>query len=162
MPSRYSTLLIALTACRQPEVPPPPSPGPPAAAAEAPASVMGVIVAANVSWGDALVRGDSVTLRSLYSNDAVLMTPTGDVTGPGAIVSSLMQARRPDGDSIHGTAAVTDQLDVAGDRAYEVGTLEYNVVSPQGRSRSAKVRYVNFWQLEAGTWKLRRSLRPLP
>ena len=123
---------------------------------------MGVIVATNVSWGDALVRGDSATLTSLYASDAVLMTPAGDVTGSAAIVSRLMKARRLAGDSIQGTAAVTDQLDVAGDRAYEAGTLEYTVMSPQGSTRSVKVRYVNFWQLDAGRWQLRRSFRPLP
>lgn len=123
---------------------------------------MGSIVAVNVSWGDALVRGDSAALASLYTDDAVLMTTAGDVTGKPAIVAALMAARRPGGDSIHATATSSDQLDVAGDRAYEAGTLSYTVVSPSGTPREVKVRYVNFWRLAAGRWQLHRSLRPLP
>ena len=123
---------------------------------------MGAIVGMNVAWGDALVRGDRATLASALLHDAVLMTATGDVTGRDSIVAALMSARRPAGDSIHATAAATDQLDVAGDRAYEAGTLTYTVISRPGTTAQVTVRYVNFWQLDAGSWKLRRSLRPLP
>ena len=63
-----------------------------------------------------------------------------------------MRSRRPAGDSIHGTAAVTDQLDVAGERAYEAGTLEYMMISPAGKTRSVKVRYAEF--LAAGSRQL--------
>lgn len=123
---------------------------------------MGAIVANNVTWGDALVRGDSSALSSVYADDAVLMLREGDVTGKDAIVTSLMSARRSGRDSIHGTATSTDQLDVAGDRAYEAGTLTYTVASPSGTPKKVTVRYVNFWQLAAGSWHLHRSLRPLP
>lgn len=123
---------------------------------------MGAIVMANVTWGDALVRGDSVTLASLYHEQAAFMTPTGDVLGKTPIVRLLLAARRPQGDSLHATATDTDQLDVAGDRAYEAGTLRYTLLDRSGKSRELKVRYVNFWQLDAGRWQLTRSLRPLP
>jgi ketosteroid isomerase-like protein len=154
-------ILLLAPACREPErqAEPPPAAAPPAAA---PASVMGAIVANNVAWGDALVRGDSSVLSSIYADDAVLMLREGDVTGQGAIVTTLMSARRSGGDSIHGTATSTDQLDVAGDRAYEAGTLTYTLISAGGTTRKVRVRYANFWQLAAGTWQLHRSLRPLP
>ena len=122
---------------------------------------MGVIVAANVTWADALVRGDSATLRSIYAPDAVLMTSDGDLKGGDAIVSRLLATRRAIRDSIHATATRTDQLDVAGDRAYEAGTITYTVVS-SSKSREVEARYVNFWQLAAGRWQLTRSFRPLP
>lgn len=155
----FTALALMLPACRQQEVPAPP---PPAAPVAAPASVMGAIVGVNVLWGDALVRGDSAALASVYADDAVLMTTSGDVMGKALIVAALLSGRRLAGDSIHGTSAASDQLDVAGDRAYEAGTLTYVIVSPGGKTREVKVRYVNFWQLEAGSWRLRRSLRPLP
>jgi ketosteroid isomerase-like protein len=123
---------------------------------------MGEIVANNVLWGDALVRGDSTRLASLYTDDAALMGRPGDVTGKSAIVTTLMSGRRVDGDSIHGTATSTDQLDVAGDRAYEAGTITYTLVSSDGTPRKVTVRYVNFWRRASGGWQLSRSLRPLP
>ena len=155
----FTALVLMLPACRPQEIPAPPPPTTPVAA---PASVMGAIVGVNVLWGDALVRGDSAALASAYTEDAVLMTPNGDVTGKALVVARLLSGRRPAGDSIHGTRAASDQVDVAGDRAYEAGTLTYVIVSPGGKTREVNVRYVNFWQLEAGSWKLRRSLRPLP
>ena len=122
---------------------------------------MGAIVATNVTWADALVRGDSTALRSVYLPDAVLMTSEGDVKGADAIVSRLLATRRAIKDSIHGTATSTDRLDVAGDRAYEAGTISYTVVT-SSKSREVKARYVNFWQLAAGRWQLTLSFRPLP
>ena len=67
--------------------------------------------------------------------------------------------RRPAGDSIQATATVTDQLDVAGDKAYEAGHPGlHRDVAARRQEREVKVRYVNFWQLAAGSWLLRRSL----
>lgn len=123
---------------------------------------MSAIIGANVVWGDALVRGDTAALASLYLDDAVLMAPQGDLAGKGAIVPALLSRRRIGRDTLHATSTATDQLDVAGDKAYEAGTLIYTLVSPGGVRREVKVRYVNFWQLAADRWLLRRTLRPLP
>jgi ketosteroid isomerase-like protein len=125
---------------------------------------MGAIVAANVAWGDAYVRGDGAGLASLYAEDARLMTEAGDVTGPSAIREWLL-SRRAGADSVRGTATTTDQLDVAGDRAYEAGTLTYSLVAgtPAGSTRELRVRYSNFWQRQPdGRWLIVRSLRPVP
>ncbi|HKP28135.1 MAG TPA: nuclear transport factor 2 family protein [Gemmatimonadales bacterium] len=122
---------------------------------------MGAIVATNVTWGDALVRGDSAMLRSVYTAEAVLRTPEGDVQGGDAIVARLLANRRAIRDSVHATATNTDRLDVAGDRAYEAGTITYTVVSGN-KSREVTARYFNFWQLAGGRWQLTLSFRPLP
>lgn len=118
-------------------------------------------MATNVTWGDALVRGDSATLRSVYAPDAVLRTPEEDVSGGDAIVARLLAARRTIRDSVHATATNTDRLDVAGDRAYEAGTITYTVVTGS-KSREVTARYFNFWQQAAGRWQVTLSFRPLP
>jgi ketosteroid isomerase-like protein len=124
--------------------------------------VMSAITGANVVWGDALVRGDTAALASLYADDAVLMAPEGDLAGKSAIIPALLSGRRVGRDTLHATSTESDYLDVAGDKAYETGTLTYTMVSPRGARREVKVRYVSFWQLAADRWLLRRTLRPLP
>lgn len=155
-------ILLALHACRAPERQPPQPPVPPAAPASS--ADMGAIVGVNVAWGNLLVTGDLPGLAGLYVEDAVLMTPEGDVAGRDAI-RAWFEAERARRDSIHATATDTDELDVAGERAYEAGTLTYTV-APRARpteTRHVRVRYVTFWRRAAGgLWMIARSLRPLP
>lgn len=161
---RFAPAVLALAACTPAPAPPPPPPPPPAAVA-APASVMGALVAANVGWGDAYVRGDSAALAAAYAGDGVLMTDAGDVTGGPAIRDWLLARRAASRDSVIGTSTATDQLDVAGDRAYEAGTLAWTVAPRRApeRAREVRVRYVTFWrQAPDGRWLVARSLRPLP
>jgi len=160
-------LVLALPlalACTRPPAPLPPPPPPPAFQA-APASVMGALVAANVAWADAYVRGDSATLAAAYTDDAALMTDNGDVTGRLAIRDWLLAHRAAGPDTVIGTSTATDQLDVAGDRAYEAGTLVWTVAprTAPTRAREVRVRYATFWrQAPDGRWLMARSLKPLP
>lgn len=134
-------------------------------AAAAPAAVMGPIVGANVAWGDALVRGDGAVLAAAYTPDAVYMIDSGDVSGPEAIRDWLLEHRARLPDSIHATNTRTNQLDVAGERAYEAGTLTYTLISrsaPETR-REVTVRYMTFWlRSTTGAWLMLRSIRPVP
>jgi len=132
--------------------------------APAPASVMGAIVAMNVTWGDYHARGDAAGISALYTDDAVLMTSTGtDVVGQAPIREYFAHlfATRPD--SILATNSATETLDVAGDRAYEAGTVTFTLQARQGGAgpRTEVVRYMTFWQKTPdGRWLIRRSLRP--
>lgn len=126
---------------------------------------MSAIVAANVAWGDALVRGDSLALRNAYTSGAVLMTDSGDVSSPTGIRDWLLTRRTRLKDSLYGTRTNTDHLEVAVDRAYEVGTLAYILIPrdhPDQR-REHVVRYATFWHRSPnGHWLMDKSLRPLP
>ena len=132
--------------------------------APAPASVMGAIVAMNVTWGDYHARGDAAGISALYTDDAVLMTSTGtDVVGQAPIREYFAHlfATRPD--SILATNSATETLDVAGDRAYEAGTVTFTLQARPGGAgpRTEVVRYMTFWQKTPdGRWLIRRSLRP--
>ena len=132
-------------------------------AAPAPASIMGAIVGANVAWGDYHSRDDAGRIAALYTDDAVLMTAPGhDVVGRGAIREYFQHlfATRPD--SILATNSVTETVDVAGDRAYEAGTVTFTLRAKRGGTtpRTQVVRYITFWQKAPdGRWLIRRSLR---
>lgn len=129
----------------------------------APASVMGPVIGANVAWGDRYGRGDAAGLAALYTEDAVLMTPAGDVVGRLAIQEHFGQLFRTRPDSVLATSSSTEVLDVAGPRAYEAGTLEITVGPRAGVGPVTQrvVRYITFWQQGPdGRWLIRASLRP--
>ena len=132
-------------------------------ASQAPASVMGEIVAANVWWADLYSRGNAEQVALFYTEDAVIMTPQGDLTGAAAIADHFraLFATRPD--TILATKTVTEALDVAGDRAYESGTVTRTLrprADSGAPSREVHVRYATFWERSPdGRWKIRRSLR---
>jgi len=127
----------------------------------APAALVGALVGLNVAWADRYRAGDLAALAAMLAPDAVWMTPVGDVTGRDAIRRHLAAelAARPD--SILATNTATESVDVAGDRAYEAGTVTYPL-RPRagGPTRTRQARYVNWWQRTPdGAWLLRRSLR---
>lgn len=160
--TRPPVLCLLLAACAGEA--PPPTPAPPPAAGEAPASVMGVVVGMNVTWGDAYVRGDAAGVARIYTDDAVLMTPRGDVTGREAIATWFTELFAARSDTILATNTRTESLDVAGDRAYEAGTFELTL-APRDRpdaARIVRIPYMAWWQQGPdGAWRLRRSFRPL-
>ena len=154
-------MMLLLLGCRSSADAPPPvtQSGP------APAALMGAIVAANVAWGDALVRGDSLRLMNAYTSGAVLLTDSGDVSSPARIRDWLLARRAALQDSLHGTRTNTDHLEVATDRAYEAGTLAYILIRRDhpGQRREHVVRYATFWHRSPdGRWLMDKSLRPLP
>jgi uncharacterized protein (TIGR02246 family) len=130
-----------------------------------PASVMGVLVALNASWGDAYTRGDAPGMASFYTGDAVLMAPEGDVAGREAIREFFAARFAARTDTVLGIATHTTEIDMAGDRAWEAGSITWTL-APRGRPDEARTiagRYVTFWQQEAdGVWRVRRSFRTLP
>ena len=158
-------LILGLAACSKAPGPSTSATPDTASAVAAPPAVMGTIIGRNVAWGDFHSRGDAVGLASLYSENAVLMTPEGDITGKAAIQQYFERLFRDRPDSILGTSTASETIDVAGNRAYEAGTVIYTVAprNSPGLSTERKIRYMTFWQQELdGRWLIRYSLRPSP
>lgn len=147
-------------ACAEP-APPPAVITPPAASAGQPASQLGAFIGQNVMWGDRHSRGSAQALAAMYTEDAVLMTPNGDVVGRDAILAHFERLFAARTDSIFATNTETEWLDVAGDRAYEAGSITFTV-GPRGPGPGTprRVRYMTWWQrMPDGQWLIRRSLR---
>jgi uncharacterized protein (TIGR02246 family) len=122
---------------------------------------MGAVVGRNVQWGDWHSRGEAASLAAMYTDDAVLMTSGGDVVGRETIRRYFERQFAARTDSIFATSTDTETLDVAGERAYEAGTITYRV-GPRGAGPGTPraIRYVTFWQQQPdGRWLIRRSLR---
>ena len=128
----------------------------------APGALIGVVVGTNVQWGERFNSGDAAGLAAFYAPDAVLMTPGGDVRGPEAIQAHFRRLFAERRDTVLQSKMETETLEVAGDRAYEAGTISYRLRprgDPTGRERSDVVRYVTFWVLGSdGQWLIQRSL----
>ncbi len=153
------TALLSLACGDRTETPAPPAPP----AIQAPASVMAEIVGRNVMWGDLFARGDAEGLAQLYAANAVLMTPQGDLVGTDAIRDHFILLFATRTDTILGTNTATEALDVAGNSAYETGTLA-RTVRPLGDTtappRETRLRYSTWWERAPdGQWLIRRSLR---
>ena len=161
MKRALTTLLAVLgTACSEAAPPPPPA-APPPAPVQQPASNLGAFIGQNVMWGDRHSRGDAQGLAAMYAEDAILMAPEGDVVGRDAIRRHFEKLFAGRTDSIFATNTETETLDIAGDRAYEAGTITFTI-GPRGPGPGTPrpVRYVTFWQrTPEGQWLIRRSLR---
>jgi uncharacterized protein (TIGR02246 family) len=126
---------------------------------------MGTVVATNATWGDAFARGDAAVLANLYLPDGVLMAAEGDITGRDAIHQFFAARFRTRHDTVLAISTTTEALEVAGQRAYEAGTITYTVAprDQPAAARASSTRYATFWQQDsAGAWRIRRSLRSLP
>lgn len=115
--------------------------------------VRSAIQAANRSWEAAAARGDGAAVAALYTADAQLLPPGGDVVSGTAAIAAFWQAVFDSG--VKGVSLVDVEVEGHGDTAHEVGALEL-------RDADAKVldrgKYIVLWKKQGGAWKLHRDI----
>ncbi len=111
----------------------------------------------------ALVKEDAAAAVALFTEDGTLMEPgLPDIEGRSTLEKFFAAG--------FGQVKVTDatggieQLDVYGDRAYEIGTYSQTVAVSTGETRTSKGRYAAFWVKGSdGQWRIHRIMvSPLP
>jgi uncharacterized protein (TIGR02246 family) len=111
------------------------------------------------AWVDAFNAGDMATLRTLYTDDAVVMPEyQPPVTGPDAIVNMYEQM------TMQATPHITlspSETEVAGDWAYDRGQFTMTM-TPRAEGASPMTEngsYLVILRRQAdGTWKLAREI----
>ena len=119
----------------------------------------------NARWIEAFNRGDAAGVAALYTEDATVLPPNGEmVQGRQGIRNFWSGAIRM---GLKDPSVTTVAVGGSGDTAYEIGkyTLKIQPAGQEGVTESGK--YVVVWKRQAdGTWKLRadiwNSSMPMP
>jgi uncharacterized protein (TIGR02246 family) len=115
------------------------------------------IAANNRAFEKAVATGNVDAIAALFAPDIMALPPDGPVvTGREAVRQLWASAISEHGmTSCHLT---TDQLDVVGDVASEVGHATMSMAPPGGKSETATIKYLVVWKRLNGTWLLHRDI----
>jgi uncharacterized protein (TIGR02246 family) len=122
------------------------------------AAVRQAIDQGNAKVAEALVKGDSAAIMSMYDNDAVaMMTGQPAWRGQAEITkqgSAFLQAVK-----LSDVKFNTTSVDLGGDYAIETGTYEMTATPTGGKPTPDKGKYVVVWKKQAdGSWKVYRDI----
>jgi uncharacterized protein (TIGR02246 family) len=122
------------------------------------AAVRQTVESATATFTDALQRGDTAMLGTLYADDAILMAP-------GAPLAQGKEAVKQTFAGMLSTMAVSNvkltpgQVMVSGDIAVEDGTYEMTMTPKGGKAINDKGKYLVVYKRQAdGTWKVFRDV----
>ena len=106
---------------------------------------------------ESLNGGDAAGVAAHYTDDAVLLPPnTPRIEGREGIQGVWQGLIDAD---VRDVALTTQEVDVFGDVANEVGTITATAPSEDGRRASLTGKYVAVWKRGGdGTWRMRRDI----
>ena len=122
-----------------------------------PAAATAAIKQVDAAWADALNRGDLDAAVDLYTPDALMMPPgVGMLRGKEEIRAFF------DGFATYSprdVSVTTQEIEVCGDTAYEVGSYSMSLQPPGQERFTDRGKYVVIWKLGAdGEWRLHRDI----
>jgi uncharacterized protein (TIGR02246 family) len=115
------------------------------------------IAANNRAFETAVGTGNVDAIAALFAPDILALPPDGPVVTGREAVRQLWASAI----SEHGMTScqlTTDQLDVVGDLASEVGHATMTMAPPGGKSETATIKYLVVWKRLNGTWLLHRDI----
>ncbi|MGH1478828.1 MAG: YybH family protein [Geminicoccales bacterium] len=106
---------------------------------------------------ESLNGGDAAGVAAHYTDDAVLLPPnTPRIEGREGIQGVWQGLIDAD---VRNVALTTQEVDVFGDVANEVGTISATAPSEDGRRAPLTGKYVAVWKRGGdGTWRMRRDI----
>jgi uncharacterized protein (TIGR02246 family) len=111
------------------------------------------IAAVNQNFSAAVANGDLDTLMSLYTEDAQFIAQNSDFLRGRDEIRGFFQAVLDMG--IKEVKLATNEVDLQGDTAIEVGTYELLV---DGGVQADHGKFVVVWKKAGGQWRLHRDM----
>jgi len=115
------------------------------------------IEAANAKFSAAFEHGDAATVAALYTQDAIVLPPDGEMVKGRQAIGEFWKATSKSG--VKSAKLTTVDVGRSGDIAYEVGTVLLTV-QPEGKEpATASAKYLVVWKRQAdGSWRLHRDI----
>ena len=115
------------------------------------------IEAANAKFSEAFARGDAKALSAMYTTDAIVFPPDGEMIRGNEAIGDFWKATRDGG--VQSAALTTIDVGRSGDVAYEVGTVSLTIQPAGKEPTTAIAKYVVVWKRQTdGSWKLHRDI----
>jgi uncharacterized protein (TIGR02246 family) len=118
-----------------------------------PSNIGAAVAAGNQRFMTAFSRSDAAGIAAVYSSDARVLPPGGDPVAGRPAIEAFWRSVLDLG--IKAARLETEELEVHGDRAIEVGryTLEGEAGRPLDRGK-----YLVVWRQEGNDWRLYRDI----
>src|SRR5688500_2886234 len=115
-------------------------------------NVREAVEAGNRAFVAAFLRGDSVAIANLYTENAQVIAPSAPIASGRSAIASFWKGSIESG--IKDVTLQTIDVETAGNLAYETGTVR--LVAKNGTATEA--RYVVVWKRIGDQWKLHRDI----
>jgi uncharacterized protein (TIGR02246 family) len=118
--------------------------------------VRGAIDRVNRTFVDAYNRGDAGGVAAAYTDNATIMPPGSPRVSGRKGIQQFWQGAMDAG--VRAVALRTDDIEVAGDMAREVGTATITMQPPSGEAQTAIAKYLVIWKRQDGEWRLHTDI----
>jgi len=115
------------------------------------------IAANNRAFENAIATGNVDAIAALLAPDVIALPPDGPIVTGREAVKQFWRSTITE----HGVTScqiITDHLDTVGDVASEVGHATMTMATPDGKSETARIKYVVVWKRVDGAWLLHRDI----
>jgi len=113
--------------------------------------VRGEIDRANRMFVEAYNRGDAAGAVAVYTEDATILPPGSPRVRGRDGIRAFWQAAMDSG--VRAVDLRTDDLEVSGDMAREIGTATLTVATEAGHEETMTAKFVVVWKRQGGDWR---------